>query len=152
MRMKQLLLFFLLVVFGVLSMSSAFATKPGVPWRVSIDALELDPGLVKVTVIIQGDADVQDLAALVTSNNATLLAGKETWKLSVHKGESIEKSLRYRYLSSGLVPQWKVVVSGSQQYASMSQIAITRFVDNQQQKSQSPQSRVRRGAEEYRSH
>lgn len=153
MRMKQqLALFVFLFVLSVLTMSTALAIKPGVPWHVTINALEVESAQVEVTVVIEGYADVPDLIATVTSNNAILLKGDETWNLAVHKGKSVVTSLRYRYLPSAPAPQWKVMVSGSQQYASMSQIAITRLVKNKMQKSESSQSRVRKGAEEYRSH
>lgn len=149
---QQLALFVFLFTLSVLTMSTALATKPGVPWRVTINALEVESAQVEVTVVIEGYADVRDLVVKVTSSNAILLKGDETWELALHKGKSVVTSLRYRYLPSALAPQWMVVVSGSQQYASMSQIAITRLVKNIIQKSEPSQSRVRQGAEEYRSH
>ena len=153
MRIKQQLsLFIFLVALSVLAVSTALATKPGVPWHVSINASDVEAGEVKVTVVVEGYADVQDLVATVTSINAVLLKGSETWKLSVHKGESVETNLRYRYVSTGPVPQWTVRVSGARQHVSMSQHATARLVNNEMQKPQSPRSRIRRGAEEYRSH
>lgn len=152
MRMKiKLLSFVLLIALSLFGMNGAMASKPGVPWRVSINALEVESGQVEVTVVIDGDADMQDLVAKVTSHNAILLEGNETWKLAVHKGESLETSLRYRYVSTNPVPQWRVVVSGSQQSAMMSQVATARLIKNAMQKIQPSHGQVRQGAEEYRS-
>ena len=153
MRMiQQLLAFVFLITLSVLTMSMALATKPAVPWHVAINVLEVDPAQVEVSVVVEGYADVRDLVVTLTSSNAILLKGEESWKFAVHKGESVETRLRYRYVSLDPVPQWKVVVTGSQQYASMSRIAMTSLSSDKAQKPQSPHARVRSGAEEYRSH
>ena len=149
---RQFYLFVFLIVTSMLTIGPALATKPGVPWRVSIKALELESAQVDVVVIIEGLADVKDLSATVTSNNAMLLAGKETWGLAVHKGESIETRLRYRFISGNPAPQWRVLVSGRQQAATMSRLATTRLIKTTTQKIQSSHGKVRQGAEEYRAH
>ena len=146
---------FVAMLLSLLFTGEAVATKPSVPWRIAIEAVALGDDKAEVAVKISGDIDLQGLLAEVISTNTTLLQGNERWKLDIRSGETVVVKLVYLYEQydgqQGVrkIPQWKLLVRGDGQYASMSRIAIARLVQDVDKKLTSPRSRVRSGAEEY---
>lgn len=128
--------------------SCAWASKPVIPWDLTLQLENPAQGQFRLVAQITSQRHLQGISVSITSENVELVKGQESWTTDIDAGETKGFVLDYAALPSSGIPNWKAIAKVNVNGVRMARVARA-SVGGKENKINKRNLNIRQGAEEY---